>query len=128
MRILARRDTIQAIRYYQSKVQGCKTSLITHLQACLIMYNQTSCLLTQPCLPQRQHFEGKKIIILMGMMSRYAAEATLSSPADKQTLKQSGAISPEIELGCRDKIKHKKVVICVFNSIFIYCKTVIPMC
>lgn len=47
------------------------------------MYNQTSCLLTQPCLPQRQQFEGK-IIILMGMMSQYAAEATLSSPADKK--------------------------------------------
>lgn len=82
------------------------------------MYNQTSCLLTQPCLPQRQHFEGK-IIILMGMMSRYAAEATLSSPADKKTLKQSDAISPEIELGCGDK-KHEKVFIYVFNYLFIY--------
>lgn len=63
----------------------------------------------------------------MGMMSWYAAEATLSSPADKQTLKQSDAISPEIELGCGDK-KHEKGFICAFNYISIYCKTVIPKC
>lgn len=41
------------------------------------------------------------------MMSRYAAEATLSSPADKQTLKQSDAISSEIALGCGGKKKKK---------------------
>lgn len=53
----------------------------------------------------------------MGMMSRYAAEATLSSPADKKTLQQSDAISPEIELGCGDK---KQTFIYVFNYLFIY--------
>lgn len=44
------------------------------------------------------------------MMSRYAAEATLSSPADKQTLKQSDAISPEIALPCGDKKNIKRVL------------------
>lgn len=56
----------------------------------------------------------------MGMMSRYAAEATLSSPADKQTLKQSGAISPEIELGCRDKKKKKNMKRLLFVSSILY--------
>lgn len=77
-----------------SKVQGCKTSLACHSQACLIMNNQTCCLLTQPFLPQRQHFERKKIIILMGMMRRFAPEPSLSSPADKQALKQSATETP----------------------------------
>lgn len=119
MKILAPTHTIREIQYYLSKVQGCKTSLITHSQACLIMYNQTSCLLTQPCLPQRQQFEGK-IIILMGMMSQYAAEATLSSPADKKkrNFTQSDAIAPEIELGCSDN-KHEEVFI--YHKYFFIC-------
>lgn len=56
----------------------------------------------------------------MGMMSRYAAVATLSSPADKKikTLKQSDAISPEIKLGCGDK-NMKKVFIYAFHYLFI---------
>lgn len=90
MRVLASTDTI---RYYPSKVQGCKTWLIGHSQACLIMYNQTGCLLTQPCLPQRHILKGK-IIILIGMMLWFAATATLSSPADKQALKQSALKTP----------------------------------
>lgn len=36
-----------------------------------------------------------------------------------KTLKQSDAISPEIELGCGDK-KHEKVFIYVFNYLFIF--------
>lgn len=35
-----------------------------------------------------------KIIILMGMMLRFAAEPSLPSPADKQALKQSVPETP----------------------------------
>lgn len=56
----------------------------------------------------------------MGMMSRYAAGAALSSPADKQTLKQSDAISPGIERGYCDKKKRKKQHERAFTGAFDY--------
>lgn len=54
----------------------------------------------------------------MGTMSRYAAEVAPSSLADKKkTLKQSDAISAEIDVGYSDK--HEKVFICVCIRSFI---------
>lgn len=63
------------------------------------MYNQTGCL-RGVCFLRGNILKGK-IIILMGMMLRFSAEPSLSSPADKQALKQSALETP---LDCRGNL------------------------
>ena len=61
---------------------SCKTSLISHATTWLIVYNQTSCLLTQHC-PPHGHILEMNILIIIDGNDAEDGEATLCSRIDK---------------------------------------------